>query len=174
MGGAGVAYAQQPVGELRWKPPRDLLQPSEPPNNALRNPFVRHVDATRLGHICIQEFRFYMKDTEPNTDGTFQTESEACLYHLNTHTHTHTTTHNHAHTHARIHTEASFNYLMALRYLNIFTPLNANSSSKLPVLVWGHGGGDGSGAATQGIPLLFNGSNIVSTSDAISVTINYR
>jgi carboxylesterase type B len=74
----GVEYAQQPVGALRWKPPQALL-PVKAPHNTHGNHFVKRIDATKFGHICIQEFRFYMADTEPNTDGTFQTESEACL-----------------------------------------------------------------------------------------------
>ena len=62
--------------------------------------------------------------------------------------------------------------------LNIYTPRNATAESRLPVLVFGHGGGDGVGASSMGRPLLLNGSNsiaLTSTSTPhVSVTINYR
>ena len=58
--------------------------------------------------------------------------------------------------------------------LNIFTPRNATASSVLPVLVFGHGGGDANGASSMGRPLLLNGSNAVQVVPHVSVTINYR
>lgn len=58
--------------------------------------------------------------------------------------------------------------------LNVYTPRNATASSKLPVLVFGHGGGDANGASSMGRPLLLNGSNAVQAAPHISVTINYR
>jgi len=125
----GVPFAEQPVGDLRWRAPQPLAPP--PAGGAT-------IDATRFGHVCIQEFRPLMVEVGRNTDNTIQIESEACLY------------------------------------LNIYTPANVTSTSKLPVLVFGHGGGDGSGASTQGIPMLFNGTNQASSAGVVSVTINYR
>ena len=59
--------------------------------------------------------------------------------------------------------------------LNIYTPRNATATSRLPVLVFGHGGGDANGASSMGRPLLFNGSNAVrAVPGHVSVTINYR
>eukprot|EP01047_Picozoa_sp_COSAG01_P059513 COSAG01_NODE_7155_length_3327_cov_2.644052_5_plen_94_part_00 len=58
--------------------------------------------------------------------------------------------------------------------LNIYTPRNATKLSALPVLVFGHGGGDANGASSMGRPLLLNGSNAVRAAAHISVTINYR
>ena len=58
--------------------------------------------------------------------------------------------------------------------LNVFAPRNVTPTSKLPVLIFGHGGGDGNGASTMGRPLLFNGTNAVKAAAHLSVTINYR
>ena len=43
-------------------------------------------------------------------------------------------------------------------------------------MVFGHGGGDGAGAGSMGLPLLFNGTNAVRAPEAahVSVVINYR
>ena len=58
--------------------------------------------------------------------------------------------------------------------LNVYTPRNTTANSSLPVLVFGHGGGDANGASSMGRPLLLNGSNAVQAAPHISVTINYR
>ncbi|CAF4958444.1 unnamed protein product [Rotaria sp. Silwood1] len=61
-------------------------------------------------------------------------------------------------------------------YLNIFTPINVSNQSLLPVLVWIHGGALHTGCSSQGIPTIYNGTNIIANSlqPAIIVTINYR
>ena len=41
-------------------------------------------------------------------------------------------------------------------YLNVFKPLAATPESKLPVLVWFHGGGGGFGSTAQSVPTLYN------------------
>ena len=53
-------------------------------------------------------------------------------------------------------------------YLNVWTPADANSESKLPVFIWIHGGGfaGGSGGRTDGSKFVQN--------DVIVVPINYR
>jgi para-nitrobenzyl esterase len=53
--------------------------------------------------------------------------------------------------------------------LNIFAPANATAASKLPVMVWIHGG-----AFTSGSGRDFDGSALVRTGNVIVVTINYR
>ncbi len=54
-------------------------------------------------------------------------------------------------------------------YLNIYVPAGATAASKLPVMVWIHGGAfvDGEGADYDGSPLATQGNVVV-------VTINYR
>ena len=55
-------------------------------------------------------------------------------------------------------------------YLNVWTPANSTAKSKLPVMVWIHGGGftGGSGSSPQ------NFGNEFSKQGAVLVTINYR
>ena len=60
-------------------------------------------------------------------------------------------------------------------YLNIFAPLNAKSTDRLPVLFWIHGAGGDTGCSSQSIPRLYNGTNMIAQGQkAIVVTINYR
>ncbi|CAF3741100.1 unnamed protein product [Rotaria sp. Silwood1] len=61
-------------------------------------------------------------------------------------------------------------------YLNIFTPINVSNQSLLPVLIWIHGDALQTGCSSQGIPTIYNGTNIIANSlqPAIIVTINYR
>ncbi|KAF8148877.1 cholinesterase [Crassisporium funariophilum] len=60
-------------------------------------------------------------------------------------------------------------------FLNIYTPLlprdSAKSKSLKPVLFWIHGGGFTGG---EGSDSIFDGGNMVSRSDVVVVTINYR
>lgn len=55
-------------------------------------------------------------------------------------------------------------------YLNVWTPVNSNGTSKLPVMVWIHGGGftGGSGSSPQ------NFGNAFAKQGVVLVTINYR
>jgi para-nitrobenzyl esterase len=63
-------------------------------------------------------------------------------------------------------------------YLNIFQPILPTNHSLVPVLVWVHGGGHKIACSSQGIPLLFNGSNMITHAPpdqpVIIVSINYR
>ena len=63
-------------------------------------------------------------------------------------------------------------------YLNIFKPILEANNSLFPVFVWIHGGAHNHGCSSQGLPLIFNGTNIIvhSPSDqpVIIITINYR
>jgi carboxylesterase type B len=63
-------------------------------------------------------------------------------------------------------------------YLNIFKPIVPSNHSSLPVFVWIHGGSHRAGCASQSIPLLFNGTNMITHSPpdqpVIIITINYR
>ena len=63
-------------------------------------------------------------------------------------------------------------------YLNIYKPIIPSNSSLLPVLVWIHGGAHNHGCSSEGIPLIFNGTNIIahspSSQPVIVVTVNYR
>lgn len=63
-------------------------------------------------------------------------------------------------------------------YLNIFKPILQENDSLLPVFVWIHGGAHNHGCSSQGIPLIFNGTNIIVNSPSdqpvIIITINYR
>ncbi|RZA30585.1 MAG: hypothetical protein EOP02_01010 [Proteobacteria bacterium] len=54
-------------------------------------------------------------------------------------------------------------------YLNIYKPANATPSDKLPVVMWIHGGGLGSGTANN-----HDGSTLAEENGLIVVTINYR
>lgn len=55
-------------------------------------------------------------------------------------------------------------------YLNVWTPVNSNGTSKLPVMVWIHGGGftGGSGSSPQ------NFGNAFAKQGVVLVTFNYR
>ena len=63
-------------------------------------------------------------------------------------------------------------------YLNIYKPLVPSNHSLLPVFVWIHGGAHKIGCASQSIPLIYNGTNMIANAPSdqpvIIVTINYR
>jgi carboxylesterase type B len=63
-------------------------------------------------------------------------------------------------------------------YLNIYKPIVSSSQSLLPVFVWIHGGAHVAGCSSQGIPLLFNGTNMITYSSpdqpVIIITLDYR
>ncbi|XP_056133788.1 fatty acyl-CoA hydrolase precursor, medium chain-like [Lampris incognitus] len=54
-------------------------------------------------------------------------------------------------------------------YLNIYKPAKASKDAKLPVMVWIHGGGLTSGAAS-----LYDGSALAAYQDAVVVLLQYR
>ncbi|XP_058531044.1 cocaine esterase-like [Ochotona princeps] len=54
-------------------------------------------------------------------------------------------------------------------YLNIYAPAHAREGSKLPVMVWIHGG-----ALTVGMASVFDGSILAAFEDVVVVTIQYR
>lgn len=54
-------------------------------------------------------------------------------------------------------------------YLNVYVPPQATDTSKLPVMVWIHGGAFLNGAGSQ-----YNGSELAKVADAVVVTVNYR
>ncbi|XP_034378075.1 acylcarnitine hydrolase-like isoform X1 [Arvicanthis niloticus] len=54
-------------------------------------------------------------------------------------------------------------------YLNIYAPAHANESSKLPVMVWLHGG-----ALVMGMASMHDGSRLAATEDVVVVTTQYR
>ncbi|XP_036348650.2 cocaine esterase-like [Ochotona princeps] len=54
-------------------------------------------------------------------------------------------------------------------YLNIYTPAHAREGSKLPVMVWIHGGG-----LTMGMASVYDGSTLAAFEDVVVVTIQYR
>ncbi|XP_041505564.1 pyrethroid hydrolase Ces2e-like [Microtus oregoni] len=54
-------------------------------------------------------------------------------------------------------------------YLNIYAPDHAHEGSKLPVMVWIHGG-----ALVIGMASLYDGSILAATEDVVVVTIQYR
>ena len=62
--------------------------------------------------------------------------------------------------------------------MNIYQPIIPSNHSLLPVFVWIHGGAHSVGCASQSIPLLFNGTNMIAHSPAdqpvIIVTVEYR
>jgi para-nitrobenzyl esterase len=55
-------------------------------------------------------------------------------------------------------------------YLNVYAPADAKATSKLPVMVWIHGGGYTAGASSE---LRYTNSSLVSKG-VVLVTINYR
>ncbi|XP_071941027.1 uncharacterized protein [Antedon mediterranea] len=56
-------------------------------------------------------------------------------------------------------------------YLNIFTPVDTNENSNLPVMIFVHGGNfDHGGAATP----LYDGQHLANTTNTILVVMNYR
>ncbi|CAF0928198.1 unnamed protein product [Adineta steineri] len=63
-------------------------------------------------------------------------------------------------------------------YLNIYKPIVPSDQSSLPVFVWIHGGAHEIGCSSQSIPLIYNGTNMISNSPSgqpvIISTINYR
>ncbi|CAF0928216.1 unnamed protein product [Adineta steineri] len=63
-------------------------------------------------------------------------------------------------------------------YLNIYKPIVPSDQSSLPVFVWIHGGAHEIGCSSQSIPLIYNGTNMISNSPSgqpvIIITINYR
>jgi para-nitrobenzyl esterase len=54
-------------------------------------------------------------------------------------------------------------------YLDVYRPRGAKPKSKLPVLVWFHGGGN-----TQGTGVIYGGGTMAAKTDTIVVTVNYR
>ena len=109
----GVPYAEPPVGNLRWQPPKDHA------------PWTNVRKATEFAPICALT----------TTLGVFsgpQNNNEDCLY------------------------------------LNVFTP-DLNSSARLPVIVWIHGGGNIDGE-TPG----YDGSKLASQGKTVVVTLAYR
>ncbi|KAJ1101991.1 hypothetical protein NDU88_007052 [Pleurodeles waltl] len=54
-------------------------------------------------------------------------------------------------------------------YLNVYTPSDANRTSRLPVMVWIHGGG-----FTMGSASTFDGSILAAYEDVVVVSIQYR
>ena len=54
-------------------------------------------------------------------------------------------------------------------YLNIYKPITATPASKLPVLLWIHGGGYGGGGSKY-----FDGTSLAKNDGVVVVTINYR
>ncbi|XP_048211359.1 pyrethroid hydrolase Ces2e-like [Perognathus longimembris pacificus] len=54
-------------------------------------------------------------------------------------------------------------------YLNIYSPASVQESSKLPVMVWIHGGG-----LVTGMASLYDGSVLAATENVVVVTIQYR
>ncbi|XP_038168410.1 pyrethroid hydrolase Ces2e-like isoform X2 [Arvicola amphibius] len=54
-------------------------------------------------------------------------------------------------------------------YLNIYTPVHAREGSKLPVMVWIHGG-----ALVVGMASMYDGSILAAIEDVVVVTIQYR
>lgn len=56
-------------------------------------------------------------------------------------------------------------------YLNVWTPLNATSTSGYPVMVFIHGGAFKWGAGSNHV---YNGENLAQTGEVIVVNMNYR
>jgi para-nitrobenzyl esterase len=109
----GIPYAAPPVGDLRWKPPKQ------------HEPWTHVLQATQFAPICALS----------TTLGVFSgpaNNNEDCLY------------------------------------LNVYTP-NLDSSARLPVIVWIHGGGNVDGE-TPG----YDGSKMASDGKTVVVTMEYR
>ena len=109
----GVPYAEPPLGNLRWRPPK---------NHA---PWAGVLKTQTYAPICAQITTFGVFAGPPNNN-------EDCLY------------------------------------LNVFTP-NFDSSARLPVIVWIHGGGNVDGE-TPG----YDGSKMASDGRTVVVTLEYR
>ena len=112
----GLPYAAPPVGDMRWKAPRQALS------------WTGVRDATKFGARCEQWHvwdDYIFQDAGP---------SEDCLF------------------------------------VNVYTPAQAKATSKLPVMVWIHGGGFIAGAGSEprysDSPLVDRG--------VVLVTLNYR
>ena len=119
----GIPYAQPPVGELRWKAPRDLNKYEEK-RLALKRP-----------NRCPQLAGTIDSIEEGFTVGEI-IGSEDCLY------------------------------------LNVFVSEKAkNSKSKVPVMVWIHGGSNVSG---YGADVIYTDGDFALDHEIILVTINYR
>jgi para-nitrobenzyl esterase len=54
-------------------------------------------------------------------------------------------------------------------YLDVYRPRDAKPASRLPVMVWFHGGGN-----TQGTGVIYGGGTMATKTDTIIVTVNYR
>ena len=63
-------------------------------------------------------------------------------------------------------------------YLNIYKPIVPSNCTLLPVLMWIHGGAHSLGCSSRGIPVTYNGTNMIAHSPSdqpvIIITINYR
>jgi para-nitrobenzyl esterase len=109
----GIPYAEPPVGNLRWQPPKD------------RAPWTNVLKATEFAPICALITTLGVFSGAPNNN-------EDCLY------------------------------------LNVFTP-EVNTSARLPVIVWIHGGGNVDGE-TPG----YDGGKLASQGKTVVVTMEYR
>jgi len=112
----GLPYAAPPVGDLRWKGPRQALS------------WTGVRDATKFGSRCEQWHvwdDYIFQDAGP---------SEDCLF------------------------------------VNIYTPAKAKRASRLPVMVWIHGGGFIAGAGSEP---RYSDSPLVDRR-VVLVTLNYR
>ncbi len=110
-----IPYAKPPLGELRWKAPREY--------------FSKDLIIPKDNNFCVQR--------PSNLGGvngeSFFVGSEDCLY------------------------------------LDVFTPKKNDTSKKIPVMFWIHGGGN-----TSGLKDLYDFSKMVKKHDVIVVRINYR
>ncbi len=109
----GIPYAQPPVTDLRFRPPKTPT------------PWTGVRDATRQAPACLQ--------FQPTGVREGQAVSEDCLY------------------------------------LDLYRPSSARPGSKLPVLVWFHGGG-----WTQGTGVIYGGQTMAQMTNTIVISINYR
>ncbi|MEU6883317.1 carboxylesterase family protein [Streptomyces sp. NPDC046712] len=109
----GVPYAAPPVGELRFRPPREPASWGAPR------------DASTQAPACPQFSPFGLRDP--------QAVSEDCLY------------------------------------LDVYRPRGAHPGSRLPVILWMHGGAYSQGTGTQ-----FGGRTMADLTGSVVVSINYR